>query len=217
MRLAVFDNYRLGVVDGDSVVDVTDALEYHDTDWPFAFIPKMIMSFDWLRPRIETLAASGRRIPLSQVKLRPPVPGPTNVAAAASNYRAHNAEMQKYLAENRFGQTGSGTPQSLKSTLSSVPGRPPGERGEVFLKSPSSIIGPGDTIFLPDTTPGREVHHEPELAAVISKECYRISPSQALDYVFGYCALLDITVRGDGDRSRRVVRRAGCCTGTSDG
>lgn len=207
MKLALFDNYRLGVVDGEDVIDVTGALEYHDPEWPFAFVPKMIMSFERLRPRIEGLAASGPRIPLAHVKLRPPVPAPANVAAAASNYRAHNAEMQKYFAENRFGQTSGGPAQSSKSTLSRVPGRPPGERGEVFLKSPSSIIGPGETILLPDTTPGREVHHEPELAAIIGRDCYRVSPSQALDYVFGYCALLDITVRGDGDRSRRKSYR----------
>ncbi|HZT06165.1 MAG TPA: fumarylacetoacetate hydrolase family protein [Chloroflexota bacterium] len=206
MRLALFDDYRLGVVEGDQLADVTDALDEHDTEWPFVFVPRTIIHFDRVRPRIESKLASARRIPLAQVRLRPPTPAPSKIAAAASNYRAHNAEMQKYFAEGRFGTTQSG-PQHLRSGLSDVPGRPPGERGDVFLKSPSSIIGPGDTILLPDTTPGREVHHEPELAAVIGRECYRVSPSQALDYVFGYTALLDITVRGEGDRSRRKSYR----------
>jgi len=206
MRLALFDDYRLGVVEGDQLADVTDALEEHDTEWPFVFVPRMIMHFDRIRPRIEQMLPQARRVPLSQARLRPPIPAPSKVAAAASNYRAHNAEMTKYFAEGRFG-TNQSAPQSNKSSLSDVPGRPPGERGDVFLKSPSSIIGPGDTILLPDSTPGREVHHEPELAAVISRECYRISPSEALDYVFGYMGLLDITVRGDGDRSRRKSYR----------
>lgn len=206
MKLALFDDYRLGVVENDTIADVTDALEEHDTTWPWVFVPRMIMGFDRVRPRIEGALRTARRIPVSQVKLRPPVPAPSKIAAAASNYRAHVDEMQRYMAEGRFGDPG-GTRQSLKAGLSDVPGRPPGERGEVFLKSPSSIVGPGDTIWLPDTTPGREVHHEPELAAVIGRECYRVSPSQALDYVFGYLALMDITVRGDGDRSRRKSYR----------
>ncbi len=207
MRLALFDDYRLGVVEGDQLADVTDALEEHDTEWPFVFVPRMIMHFDRVRPRIEEMLPRARRVPISQARLRPPVPAPGQVAAAASNYRAHNAEMTKYFAEGRFGTTNKGTEQFQASKLSNVPGRPAGERGDVFLKSATSVIGPNDTILLPDTTPGREVHHEPELAAVISKECYRVSPSQALDYVFGYLALLDITVRGEGDRSRRKSYR----------
>lgn len=207
MRLAFFDDYRLGVVERDQLADVTDALEERDPEWPFAFVPQMIMGFDRVRPRIETLLPRARRIPVSQVRLRPPVPAPSKIAAAASNYRAHVAEMRTYITEGRFGPMSASGTQSLESGLSNVPGRTPGERGEVFLKSPSSIIGPGDTIFLPDTVPGREVHHEPELAAVMARECYRVSPREALDYVFGYMALLDITVRGEGDRSRRKSYR----------
>lgn len=208
MKLALFDDYRLGVVEGDEMADVTDALEEHDTEWPWVFVPHTIMHFDRIRPWIEAALPSARRLPISRVRLRPPVPAPSKIAAAASNYRAHNAEMEQYFAKGRFGappqQASNG---GLESSLPPVPGRPAGERGEVFLKSPSSIIGPGDTILLPDTTPGKEVHHEPELAAVIGRECKRVPASQALDYVFGYMALLDITVRGDGDRSRRKSYR----------
>lgn len=207
MKLALFDDYRLGVVEGDQVADVTEALERHDPTWPFEFVPRMIAGFDQVRPRIERALAGAPRKPVAQVRLRPPVPTPLNVAAAASNYRAHAAEMKTYIAEGRFG--GAPRPpqqqrqESLKSGLPDVPGRPSGERGEVFLKSATSIIGPGDTICLPDTVPGREVHHEGEFACVIGRECYRVSRPQALDYVFGYMGLMDITVRGDGDRSRR--------------
>ncbi len=202
MRLALFDDYRLAVVDGDQLADVTDALDEHDAEWPWVFVPRTIMNFERLRPKIEALLPGARRVPLSQARLLPPVPAPSKIVAAASNYRAHVAEMTQYFAEGRFGTTNAG-PMALQSGLSNVPGRPPGERGEVFLKAPSSITGPGQTIVLPDTVPGKEVHHEPELAAVMGRRCHRVSPSQALDYVFGYLALLDITVRGDGDRSRR--------------
>src|SRR5437588_10787070 len=162
MKLALFDDYRLGVVEGDQLADVTDALEEHDTEWPYVFVPRMIMHFDRVRPRIEKALTGAKRVPISQVRLRPPVPAPSKVAAAASNYRAHNAEMTQYFSEGRFGTTNKTGEQYQASKLSNVPGRPAGERGDVFLKSPSSIIGPNDTILLPDTTPGREVHHEPE-------------------------------------------------------
>src|SRR5205814_9165711 len=140
----------------------------------------MIMSWDTLRPLITAQLTNAQRLPLAQVTLRPPIPNPSNIAAAASNYRAHAAEMNQYMSEGRFGQAApSTTPRptegGLKSGLPDVPGRPPGERGEVFLKSPSSIVGPGETIYLPDTTPGKEVHHEGEFAAEIGKEPYRVS------------------------------------------
>jgi 2-keto-4-pentenoate hydratase/2-oxohepta-3-ene-1,7-dioic acid hydratase in catechol pathway len=195
LKICLFDDYRLGVVDGDQVADVTSVLPAHDPEWPFAFVPKLIRDFPMLREKITAALPNAPRKPLAQVILRPPVPNPSNIAAAASNYRDHQAEMNQYMAEGRFagGQPGEG--------------RPAGSRGEVFLKSPSSIIGPNETIPLPDTTPGKEVHHEGEFAAVIGKECYRVSRADALNYVFGYMGLMDITVRGDGDRSRRKSYR----------
>ena len=55
MKLALFDDYRLGVVEGDQLADVTNALDEHDTEYPFAFVPRMIMHFDRVRPRIEQM------------------------------------------------------------------------------------------------------------------------------------------------------------------
>jgi len=209
MRLALFDDWRLGVVEGDLVADVTDAIEGHSTEWPYPWIPRMIANFDRIRPRIEERLASSRRLPLAEVKLRPPVPTPFNIAAAASNYKAHAAEMRTMMDAGRFGGTaappvGGGAPsESYESALPDVEGRPHGRRGEVFLKSPTSIIGPSDTILLPELVPGKEVHHEGEFACVIGRECYRVHRKDAIDYVFGYLGLMDITVRGEGDRSRR--------------
>src|SRR5262249_29041733 len=156
--------------------------------------PRMIMNWDTVRSQIAASLPSASRLPLAQVTLRAPIPNPSNVAAAASNYRAHAAEMSQYMSEGRFGQAVPTGPArqaegGLTSGLPDVPGRPAGERGEVFLKSPSSIIGPGETIYLPDTVPGKEVHHEGEFAAVIGKEAYRVSRREALDHVFGYMGL----------------------------
>jgi 2-keto-4-pentenoate hydratase/2-oxohepta-3-ene-1,7-dioic acid hydratase in catechol pathway len=72
----------------------------------------------------------------------------------------------------------------------------------LFLKAPSSISGPEDSIEVPDVA-GAEVHHESELAFVIGKQGKDIPAERALDHVLGYTGLLDITVRGVGDRSLR--------------
>ncbi|OLT07734.1 hypothetical protein BJF90_13780 [Pseudonocardia sp. CNS-004] len=60
-----------------------------------------------------------------------------------------------------------------------------------FLKGDHTIIGPGEDIVLPAGI-GR-VTAEAELALVIGRECYRVSPEEALDHVFGVTAVLDQT------------------------
>jgi len=73
-----------------------------------------------------------------------------------------------------------------------------------FLKATSSISGPSDAIVLPDL-PSREIHHECELALIIGKAGRHIPVDQALDHVFGYSCLMDITVRG---KEERVMRKS---------
>lgn len=71
------------------------------------------------------------------------------------------------------------------------------ERGEfnAFLKSPSSVIGHGDTVELPPTD-ASVFHFEPELALVIGKTASRISAAEAMAYVFGYTQFMDVSARG---------------------
>ncbi|WP_456396526.1 fumarylacetoacetate hydrolase family protein, partial [Thermococcus sp.] len=63
----------------------------------------------------------------------------------------------------------------------------------IFLKPPSSLIGPNEAIILPRKS--REVHHEVELAVIIGKRGRRIPREKALDYILGYTIMLDITAR----------------------
>ncbi|ADT84864.1 fumarylacetoacetate hydrolase family protein [Thermococcus barophilus] len=63
----------------------------------------------------------------------------------------------------------------------------------IFLKPPSALIGPNQTIILPKKS--REVHHEVELAVIIGKRGKNIPREKAMDYVLGYTILLDITAR----------------------
>ena len=72
---------------------------------------------------------------------------------------------------------------------------------DMFLKSPDSIIGPGDTVVLPDV-PVDKVHHEAELAVVIGRTVHgKISEDEAADAVFGYTGVIDVSGRGFGRAS----------------
>ncbi len=63
----------------------------------------------------------------------------------------------------------------------------------LFLKPPSTIIGPGQSIVLPPQS--SKVEHEAELALVIGKRGRWITPDQATDYIFGYTIANDVTAR----------------------
>ena len=63
----------------------------------------------------------------------------------------------------------------------------------IFLKPPSSLIGPGENVVLPSIS--KEVHHEVELAVIIGKRGKNIPEEEAMEHVLGYTILLDITAR----------------------
>lgn len=178
MKLALFDDYRLGVVKDEGIVDVTAALPQHDSGFAANFWVRLCHNFTELRPKIEDLAQAGTPRPLDQVRLRAAVLNPSKVLAAASNYGAHREEMRARGSQGWLQDFG------------------------VFLKAPSAIIGPEETIYLPEVGE-REVHHEGELAFVIGKTGKDIPEERALAYVLGYTMLIDVTVRGEGDRSYR--------------
>ena len=66
---------------------------------------------------------------------------------------------------------------------------------EAFLKSPSAVIGDGDTVVLPDC-PVPHFHHEGELGVVIGKTATHVDAADADDYIFGYVNFIDISARG---------------------
>lgn len=116
----------------------------------------------------------GNKYPLSEVTLLAPVPDPSKIMAAPVNYRDHQDEMNEDVQVSGLG---------------------------LFLKAPSSLTGPGQQIVLPYTD--RRFDQEGELAAIVGKTARFVEPATALEYVFGYTGLLDITMRGGEDRSTR--------------
>jgi len=188
VRLALFDDYRLGVVAGERIVDVTGILPAHDADPVSAgWWRALCRDFAGLRPALQAAAAAGPAVALTGVRLRAPALNPSKIIACASNYRAHVAEMHE-VQHRTLGH--------VEDWMMNF---------DVFLKAPSALSGPGDDIVLPRQVldAGQEIHHESELVVVIGAGGKDIPPGEAAGHVLGYTAGLDVTVRGPADRSRR--------------
>ena len=103
-------------------------------------------------------------LPITEVKLLAPVI-PTKVVAVGRNYADHAAEM-----------------------AADVPDSP-----IIFLKPPTSVIGPLAPIRLPAQS--SEVHHEAELAVVIGKVTRNVDAEDAAAHILGYTIANDVTAR----------------------
>ncbi|MGW5202531.1 fumarylacetoacetate hydrolase family protein [Streptomyces spiralis] len=190
MRIALFDNYRIGIVDGTSVRDVTEAVDSRWHGSPYV-INDLIEHFDELNAPLQAALASAKERSLAEVSLLPPIPRPGQVLAAPANYGAHAAEM----TSSRHRPAGG---QALKS---------PREVG-FFVKASGSISGPADAIQRP-ALPGRVCHHEVELGVVIGKAARGVPAERAIDHIFGYLILLDLTLRTEGERQEeRTLRKS---------
>ncbi len=86
MKIAFFDSHRLGVIVDETVVDVSGAVRDIPHAGPQGLLSALIERFDEFRGPLEAAAKSGTRLPLSGVKLRAPVPRPTNIPCMAVNY-----------------------------------------------------------------------------------------------------------------------------------
>jgi 2-keto-4-pentenoate hydratase/2-oxohepta-3-ene-1,7-dioic acid hydratase in catechol pathway len=114
-----------------------------------------------------------KEIPLAEVKLIAPV-SPSKIVCVGRNYKEHAAEL--------------GNPMPLEPLL--------------FLKAPSSVIGPEEAIELPPES--KQVEHEGELGVVIGRRARKLRPDDdPLHYVMGYTCLNDVTAR---DLQRRDVQ-----------
>jgi 2-keto-4-pentenoate hydratase/2-oxohepta-3-ene-1,7-dioic acid hydratase in catechol pathway len=169
MRFARFEvdgANRPGIVDGDEVIDLSDA-------YPGADNVDMIAS--WSPESIDQAASTGTRHPLSSTRLLAPVVPRKNVLAVGRNYRDHAAEF-----------SASGFDASEKEVIPNHP--------VIFTKATSSIVGPGEPIVLANDPTGT-TDYEGEMAAVIGRRCKRVNRESALDHVFGWTIVNDVTAR----------------------
>ena len=65
----------------------------------------------------------------------------------------------------------------------------------IFTKVPETVIGPGDTVRLPGAEVSTQIDYEAELTIIIGKGGRNIAPEQAMDHVFGYTSINDVTAR----------------------
>lgn len=121
----------------------------------------------------KALASGAGRRPLASVKLAAPIV-PSTILCSGSNYTDHNKEKAN-------------TPIS-------------GKEPEFFVKTADCVIGPGDSIIY-DERLTKKLDAETELAIVIGKPGRHIPVERALEHVFGYTIVNDVTAR------ERQVRR----------
>jgi len=190
MKIAVFDDYRLGVIDGLHVCDISGLVEDRWRGHPLA-INRLIECWGEVRDQAVRLARTAKPKRLDEVRLLPPVPQPRQLFAAPLNYHQHITEM---------------------GSSPHVPGGLPAEQTSremgFFVKAGGSICGPSDAIELPRWQ-GRVFHHECELGVVIGRTARATTRPHAREHVFGYTCLIDVTMRMNQEfQEERPMRKS---------
>ena len=170
---------RLGVVSGEAVVDVNEAIA---TSWPGtcpASLLELIQSGPDAWQRMAALlgqkarTAGAERHRLQDVRCRAPIPRPRkNVFCLGLNYASHIQESSR--ARER------------QAKIPEVP--------VFFTKAPTSVNGPYDAIPW-DRSATAQVDYEAELGVVIGVGGKNITRASALDHVFGYTIINDVSAR----------------------
>ncbi len=192
MHLASIKPDDLAVVRNDSYVLVKDLLAHKGLLPREASMIDLITQYDALKDSLAEATERGTAMDLDPDKLKPPVERPSKIWAAASNYKRGSTGLED--ARGR-GEARASTPQEILEMT--------------FLKPPSAVIGPEEEIIIPK---GAEtIFPELELCIVIGKKSRNLSRDQALEAVFGYTIILDVTARGYGSgkglQGSRCVRK----------
>jgi 2-keto-4-pentenoate hydratase/2-oxohepta-3-ene-1,7-dioic acid hydratase in catechol pathway len=227
-KLATFEavgQTRLGLVLGSRVLDIAGANQrLTATGLPPMSMPAdmkgLIEQYATVAPRLYQIAnyftanapiGEAFAFEQAEVSFKAPIKYPWNLMAASANYKAHAEGM---------GEAGAGQQAPPPATPQAAPPRPPAAGGFdasaasrvvpdrdapiMFAKSPRScIIDPNEPFYIVD---GRQrTDYEGELAIVMGpRPAYRVPREQALDYVFGYSIMQDLSDRGS-ERLREVT------------
>lgn len=184
MRLITYRNEvagagRLGAIVGDNVVDLARLAQHCGQSLPdnmLDFIdlgPLAVTSTTALLNSFEGNWPVGCAWPLVNVKVLAPIPRPRkNIFGIGLNYVEHVAESSRSL-----------------DTAKELPKEP-----VIFSKPPTSVIGPGEAIEHNGNIT-RQLDWEVELAVIMGSRAKRVNEAQALDYVFGYSLIIDMSAR----------------------
>lgn len=176
MRFVRFDDDRLGLLsgDGEGVIDLTERLGLNTND--------PLQEYLRTERRADYYEDAEPDHSVKDIRLESPVRRPGKIIAAPLNYERH---IEEAVSDKEI---------DLNDWFSI-------EHFGFFLKAPSSVVGPKDQVVLPFSD--RRVDHEVELAFVVGKDAKDVPADDAWNHIFGYTVLLDVTVRGEQDRSNR--------------
>lgn len=179
MRLSSIKPNDLAAVQDDQLVPIGESLAQQGLLPRGASMIDLITQYDRLKDSLAKSLEGGQPIKLDAKRLKPPVERPSKIWAAATNYKRGSTALDE--ARGR-GTAGSAGPEEILE--------------RTFLKPPSAITGPEQDIIIPK---GAEtIFPELELCVVIGKKSRNLSKTQALEAVFGYTIILDVTARGYG-------------------
>jgi 2-keto-4-pentenoate hydratase/2-oxohepta-3-ene-1,7-dioic acid hydratase in catechol pathway len=170
---------RMGLIHDSLVIDVQSLGAARSVPLPSSMIDFIEMGPAALAATQALVAENakawpvGAALPLANVKLLAPIPRPRkNIFGIGLNYVEHVAESSRAL-----------------DTASDLPTKP-----VIFSKPPTSVIGPGEAIeHNKDIT--QQLDWEVELAVIVGTSCKRVDEATALDRVFGYSIMIDISAR----------------------
>jgi 2-keto-4-pentenoate hydratase/2-oxohepta-3-ene-1,7-dioic acid hydratase in catechol pathway len=182
MRLVTFSqqgNIKLGIQQADTVLDLEILGHKTNQEFPQTMLdlidsgPEMLARIaDTIRTGSENLIASAT-VPQNEFTLLAPIPKPRkNIFGIGLNYTEHVAESARSL-----------------DTANELPQKP-----VIFSKPPTAVTGP-DTIIIHNPEITQQLDWECELAVVIGKKGKFVAKENALDYVFGYTIINDISAR----------------------
>ncbi len=182
MKLVTFiagNETRWGVERGDTLIDLNLARAFYlaSRGLEAKYLARDMLDFirqgeDAMDAAEETLEHLGSRrvdgllFPASAAKILAPISNPSKIVAVGLNYWDH-----------------------IREQAATPPAYP-----ILFPKFPNSIIGQGDPITW-DPAMTQKVDYEAELGIVIGKRAKRVPAKDALDFVFGYCNLNDVSAR----------------------
>lgn len=187
MKIVTFGGSRIGVLRGEVVMDITEAVAAR-TGLPFpwsvnALCALLTTNLDW----VAAVADKAAGLRLADLVLGAPVPAPTHLFAAPANFRAHIEEMK-------------GTAMASNAGSAANLG--------FFTKASGSVSGPSQAIELPANS-DRRFDHEGEIAIVIGKAAQGVSREEALSCIAGFTLVIDVTMRmTETKREERTYRKS---------
>ena len=183
---------RLGVIQDSLIIDVQNFGERIDLSLPSSMLEFIdlgsiaVSSLSEILSKTKARDFVGVSVPIENAKILAPIPRPRkNIFGIGLNYTEHIAESARSL-----------------DTSSELPQEP-----IIFSKFPTAVIGDGEPICHNQKIT-QQLDWEAELAVVIGKKCNRVDKADALQHVFGYTIINDISARDCRRAGQWVVSKS---------